>query len=141
MRLDRFTAKFQQALADAQSLAVGRDNQFIEPIHILSALIAQEDGSVRPLLTLAGSDPKAVSLLLKEAIEKLPQVEGVGGDIQLSQQSAKVLNLCDPIFVCLNNILLTERFKNIFQYRLYYRKNRYKCFNKCECKEGSCKFG
>ncbi len=95
MRLDRFTAKFQQALADAQSLAVGRDNQFIEPIHILSALIAQEDGSVRPLLTLAGSDPKAVSLLLKEAIEKLPQVEGVGGDVQLSQQSAKVLNLCD----------------------------------------------
>ena len=77
MRLDRFTAKFQQALADAQSLAVGRDNQFIEPIHILSALIAQEDGSVRPLLTLAGSDPKAVSLLINEAIEKLPQVSGV----------------------------------------------------------------
>ena len=97
MRLDRFTAKFQQALADAQSLAVGRDNQFIEPIHILSALVAQEDGSVRPLLTLAGSDPKAVSLLLNEAIEKLPQVNGVGGDVQLSQQSAKVLNLCDNI--------------------------------------------
>ena len=64
MRLDRFTAKFQEALADSQSLAVGRDNQFIEPLHIMAALLNQEDGSVRPLITLAGSDPNAVKILV-----------------------------------------------------------------------------
>lgn len=95
MRLDRFTVKFQEALSDAQSLAVGHDNQFIEPVHIMSALLAQEDGSVRPLLTLAGSDPQAVKLLTDEAVDKLPQVKGVGGDLQLSPQTGRILNLCD----------------------------------------------
>ena len=97
MRLDRFTVKFQEALSDAQSLAVGHDNQFIEPVHIMSALLAQEDGSVRPLLTLAGSDPQAVKLLTDEAVDKLPQVKGVGGDLQLSPQTGRVLNLCDKL--------------------------------------------
>ena len=97
MRLDKFTVKFQEALADAQSLAVGHDNQFIEPVHIMAALLAQEDGSVRPLLTLAGSDPQAVKLLVDEAVDKLPKVKGVGGDIQLSPQTGRVLNLCDKL--------------------------------------------
>ncbi len=97
MRLDRFTVKFQEALSDAQSLAVGHDNQFIEPVHIMAALLAQEDGSVRPLLTLAGSDPQAVKLLVDEAVDKLPQVKGVGGDLQLSPQTGRVLNLCDKL--------------------------------------------
>lgn len=97
MRLDRFTVKFQEALSDAQSLAVGHDNQFIEPVHIMSALVDQDDGSVRPLLTLAGSDPQAVKLLVEEAIDKLPQVKGVGGDIQLSPQTGRTLNLCDKL--------------------------------------------
>lgn len=95
MRLDRFTVKFQEALSDAQSLAVGHDNQFIEPVHIMSALVNQEDGSVRPLLTLAGSDAQAVKLLLDQAVDKLPQVKGVGGDLQLSPQTGRLLNLCD----------------------------------------------
>ncbi|MCR5084645.1 MAG: ATP-dependent chaperone ClpB [Succinivibrionaceae bacterium] len=95
MRLDRFTAKFQEALSDAQSLAIGHDNQFIEPIHIMSALTAQEDGTVRPLLALAGSDPRAVKTLVDREIDKLPQVKGVGGDLQLSPQTVSILNLCD----------------------------------------------
>lgn len=97
MRLDRFTAKFQEALADAQSLAIGHDNQFIEPVHLMSALLAQEDGSVRPLLTLAGSDPQAVKLLVDRAVEKLPQVKGVGGDLQLSPKTGRLLNVCDSL--------------------------------------------
>jgi ATP-dependent Clp protease ATP-binding subunit ClpB len=97
MRLDRFTAKFQEALSDAQSLAVGHDNQFIEPVHIMSALLSQEDGTVRPLITLAGSDPKALEILVNKAVEKLPQVKGVGGDLQLSAQTGRLLNLCDKL--------------------------------------------
>ncbi|SKA61952.1 ATP-dependent Clp protease ATP-binding subunit ClpB [Succinivibrio dextrinosolvens DSM 3072] len=97
MRLDRFTAKFQEALADAQSLAVGHDNQFIEPIHVMSALLAQEDGAIRPLVTLAGSDPTALKLLVDKALDKLPKVSGVGGDIQLSPQTGRLLNLCDKL--------------------------------------------
>ncbi len=97
MRLDRFTVKFQEALSDAQSLAVGHENQFIEPVHIMAALVAQEDGSIRPLLTLAGSDPQAVKLLVDEAVDKLPQVKGVGGDLQLSPQTGRILNLCDRL--------------------------------------------
>lgn len=97
MRLERFTVKFQEALSDAQSLAVGHDNQFIEPVHIMAALLNQEDGTVRPLLTLAGSDPQAVKLLVDKAVDGLPQVQGVGGDLQLSPQTGKLLNLCDKL--------------------------------------------
>ena len=97
MRLDRFTAKFQEALADAQSLAVGHDNQFIEPEHVMAALLAQEDGTVRPLITLAGSDPSALKILLDNALDKLPKVKGAGGDIQISSKTARLLNLCDKL--------------------------------------------
>lgn len=97
MRLDRFTAKFQEALADAQSLAVGHDNQFIEPVHIMSALLSQDDGTVRPLITLAGSDPKALDILINQAVEKLPQVKGAGGDLQISPQTGRLLNVCDRL--------------------------------------------
>ena len=97
MRLERFTVKFQEALSDAQSLAVGHDNQFIEPVHLMAALVNQEDGSVRPLLALAGSDPQAVKLLVDQAVDKLPHVHGVGGDLQLSPQLGKMLNLSDKL--------------------------------------------
>ena len=97
MRLDRFTVKFQEALADAQSLAVGHDNQFIEPVHVMSALLAQEDGAIRPLVTLAGSDPNALKLLVDKAVDKLPKVQGVGGDLQLSPQTGRLLNICDKL--------------------------------------------
>ena len=97
MRLDRLTSKFQLALADAQSLALGRDNQFIEPVHLMSALLNQEGGTVRPLLTSAGVNTANLRQELEQAISRLPQVEGAGGDVQPSNELIRVLNLCDKL--------------------------------------------
>ncbi|MBC8947630.1 ATP-dependent chaperone ClpB [Xenorhabdus sp. TS4] len=97
MRLDRLTNKFQLALADAQSLALGRDNQFIEPIHLMSALINQEGGSVRPLLASAGVDTGNFNNQLNQALNRLPKVEGNGGDVQVSNELGRYLNLCDKL--------------------------------------------
>ncbi|VTN10926.1 Heat shock protein F84.1 [Raoultella terrigena] len=72
MRLDRLTNKFQLALADAQSLALGHDNQFIEPLHLMSALLNQEGGSVRPLLTSAGINAGELSTSITQALSRLP---------------------------------------------------------------------
>lgn len=93
MRLDRLTNKFQLALADAQSLALGHDNQFIEPLHLMSALLNQEGGSVRPLLTSAGINAGQLRTAIDQALSRLPQVEGTGGDVQPSQDLVRVLNL------------------------------------------------
>ncbi len=95
MRLDRFTSKFQLAISDAQSLALGRDNQFIEPVHLMTALLNQEGGSVRPLLQLLGVNLNNFRGQLSKAIAALPQVEGTGGEVQLSAASGNLLNLCD----------------------------------------------
>ncbi|WP_455846438.1 ATP-dependent chaperone ClpB [Pantoea agglomerans] len=97
MRLDRLTNKFQLALADAQSLALGHDNQFIEPLHLMSALLNQEGGSVRPLLSAAGADVAGLRTSIEEAINRLPQVEGTDGDVQPSADLIRVLNLCDKL--------------------------------------------
>ena len=97
MRLDRLTNKFQLALADAQSLALGHDNQFIEPLHLMSALLNQEGGSVRPLLTSAGINAGQLRTAIDQALSRLPQVEGTGGDVQPSQELVRVLNLCDKL--------------------------------------------
>ncbi|BEH71453.1 ATP-dependent chaperone ClpB [Edwardsiella tarda] len=97
MRLDRLTNKFQLALADAQSLALGRDNQFIEPIHLMSTMLNQDGGTVRPLLASAGVDIGAFRQSLEQAISRLPQVEGTGGDVQPSNELIRVLNLCDKL--------------------------------------------
>ncbi len=97
MRLDRLTSKFQLALADAQSLALGRDNQFIEPVHLMSALLNQDGGTVRPLLTSAGVNTASLRQELEQAISRLPQVEGTGGDVQPSNELIRVLNLCDKL--------------------------------------------
>lgn len=97
MRLDRFTSKFQLAISDAQSLALGRDHQFIEPVHLMTAMLNQQGGSVRPLLDQAGVNVNALRSALSEAIERLPRVEGVGGDVQLGKDSGILLNLCDKI--------------------------------------------
>lgn len=97
MRLDRLTNKFQLALADAQSLALGHDNQFIEPLHLMSALLNQEGGTVRPLLTSAGIDAGRVHIEIEQALSRLPQVEGTGGDVQPSKELVRVLNLCDKL--------------------------------------------
>lgn len=97
MRLDRLTNKFQLALADAQSLALGHDNQFIEPLHLMSALLKQEGGSVSPLLTSAGVDVTPFRAQVEQAIDRLPQVEGSEGDVQPSSDLVRVLNLCDKL--------------------------------------------
>ncbi|AWS52766.1 MULTISPECIES: ATP-dependent chaperone ClpB [Providencia] len=97
MRLDRLTNKFQQALADAQSLALGRENQFIEPIHLLSALFNQEGGTVRPLLTTLGVNAVQFQQKVEDALGRLPQVQGVAGDVQPSSDLMRHLNLCDQL--------------------------------------------
>ncbi|HEY2967496.1 MAG TPA: Clp protease N-terminal domain-containing protein, partial [Casimicrobiaceae bacterium] len=79
MRLDKLTTKFQQALADAQSLALGNDNGFIEPQHLLAALLQQEDGGSASLLARAGVNVAALKGALTKAIGRLPKVEGQGG--------------------------------------------------------------
>jgi len=95
MRTDRLTSKFQLALADAQSLAVGRDHQFIEPVHLMLALLNQENGTVRPLLAQAGADIHQLRSSLGEAIDRLPRVEGSGGEIHVSSELSKLLNVTD----------------------------------------------
>ena len=97
MRMDKLTTKFQLALADAQSLALGRDNQFIEPVHLMLALLDQEGGSARHLLTRAGVNVNALRSKLGEALERLPQVEGAGGDVQVSNDLGRMLNLTDKL--------------------------------------------
>ncbi len=97
MRMDKLTGKFQSALADAQSLALGRDQQFIEPVHVMVALIDQEGGTVRPLLTQCGINVAELRTLLGQQLDRLPRVEGVGGDIQISGELLKLLNLTDKL--------------------------------------------
>ena len=95
MRFDKLTTKFQQALADAQSLALGNDNGFIEPPHLLSALLAQEDGGTASLLSRAGVAVPRLQSALKAAIARLPKVEGTGGEIGISRDLTNLLNLTD----------------------------------------------
>ena len=97
MRMDKFTTKFQMALADAQSLALGRDHQFIEPAHLMVALLDQDGGSVRSLLTRAGANTNALRSRLGEVLDGLSTVEGVGGDVQISNDLGRVLNLTDKL--------------------------------------------
>ncbi|MDR2259519.1 MAG: ATP-dependent chaperone ClpB [Azoarcus sp.] len=95
MRLDKLTTRFQQALADAQSLAVGNDQQFIEPQHLLLALLEQEDGGTVSLLQRAGANVPPLKAALARALEHLPKVEGHGGDVSVGRDLANLLNLTD----------------------------------------------
>jgi len=95
MRPDKMTSKFQMALAEAQSLAVGRDHQFLEPLHVMAALLDQQGGSTRPLLTQAGVDAGRMRAALGQALDRLPQVEGTGGEVIPSNDLVKLLNLTD----------------------------------------------
>ncbi len=97
MRMDKLTSKFQLALADAQSLALGKDNNFIEPEHLMKALLDQQGGSSRPLLSKAGVNIPQLRTLLDQALDKLPTVSGVGGDIHLSNNLNRLLNLSDKL--------------------------------------------
>ncbi|MEM7612144.1 MAG: ATP-dependent chaperone ClpB [Pseudomonadota bacterium] len=97
MRMDKLTAKFQMALADAQSLAVGRDHQYIEPVHLMLALLDQQGGSVRGLLTKAGGNVNQLRSSLGDALDRLPQVQGTGGDVHLGNELGKLLNVTDKL--------------------------------------------
>ena len=93
--MDKFTTKFQQALGDAQSLAIGRDNQFIEPVHLMAALLDQQGGTTRHLIGKAGGDANALRAELNRAMDNLSSVEGSGGEIHISNSLGNLLNLTD----------------------------------------------
>ena len=95
MRFDKLTTRFQQTFSDAQSNAVGHDNQFIEPQHLLAAMLDQDDGGTVSLLQRAGVNVPPVRSALKSAIERLPKVEGHGGEVQVGRDLSNLLNLTD----------------------------------------------
>ena len=95
MRYDKFTTKFQQALADAQSIAVGNDQQFIEPLHLLLALLQQEDGGTSSLLARAGANAAPLKAALEKAIARLAKVEGHGGEVSVGRDLSNLLNITD----------------------------------------------
>ena len=95
MRQDKLTTKLQEALADAQSLAVGNDNQYIEPVHLLVALLNQDDGGARSLLQRAGVNVGGLANTLKSSLERLPKVSGTGGEVMPGRELMALLNLSD----------------------------------------------
>ena len=95
MRLERFTQSFQESIANAQSLALGRDHQFIEPVHLMMALLNQNGNSVITLLKSSGVDVRTLRMKIEEALESLAQIQDSDGDVQLSSASGKLFNLCD----------------------------------------------
>ncbi len=97
MRMDKLTSKFQAALSDAQSLALGRDHAFIEPIHVMKVLLDQEGGSVRSILAKANVNLATLRSQLDAAINRLPQVEGTGGEVHVSNDLNRLLNLTDKL--------------------------------------------
>ncbi|WP_026144729.1 ATP-dependent chaperone ClpB [Xanthomonas sp. SHU 199] len=97
MRMDKLTSRFQQALADAQSLAVGRDHTIIEPVHVFVALLDQAGGSTRPLLAQAGVNVPVLRERLGEALEKLPKVSGQPGNVSMGNDLSRLLNQTDKL--------------------------------------------
>ncbi|HET9391792.1 MAG TPA: ATP-dependent chaperone ClpB [Steroidobacteraceae bacterium] len=97
MRTDKLTSRFQQALADAQSLAVGRDHQFLEPAHVLLAMLDSQGGGVRPLLMKAGMDTNRLRSELQAVLDRLPRVEGTPGEVHISNELNRLLNLTDKL--------------------------------------------
>ena len=97
MRMDKLTSKFQAALADAQSLAVGRDHQYIEPVHLMAALLDQQGGSIRPLLDKAGVNVRLLRSHLDEALDRVSRVEGNAGEVHVSNDLGRLLNITDKL--------------------------------------------
>ncbi|MGH8274834.1 MAG: ATP-dependent chaperone ClpB [Gammaproteobacteria bacterium] len=97
MRLDKLTSKFQMALADAQSLAVGRDHPFIEPAHLLLAMLQQDGGSIRPLLAKAGVNVSVLENRLDAILDRLPQQKGAAGEVHIGNDLTRVLNITDKL--------------------------------------------
>ncbi len=95
MRFDKLTTRFQQALSDAQSMAVGQDNAYIEPQHLLLALLRQEDGGTASLLQRSGANVAPLHDALKKSVDRLPKVEGTGGEVTTSRDLGNLLNLTD----------------------------------------------
>ncbi len=97
MRMDKLTSRFQQALADAQSLAVGRDHNMLEPVHVMTALLDQRGGSTSPMLAQAGVNVAALRTRLGEALERLPKVAGQEGNLSVGNDLSRLLNLTDKL--------------------------------------------
>ncbi|AKK68569.1 ATP-dependent chaperone ClpB [Xanthomonas translucens] len=97
MRMDKLTSRFQQALADAQSLAVGRDHTIVEPVHVFTALLDQSGGSTRPLLAQAGVNVPVLRERLGEALDKLPKVSGQPGNLSIGNDLSRLLNQTDKL--------------------------------------------
>src|SRR5438094_5585922 len=95
MRFEKFTTKLQEALAEAQSNALGQDHQYIEPQHLLLTLLSQEDGGVAGLISKAGGNPNALKKALSDSIARLPKVEGTPGEVMVSRDLAQLLNVAD----------------------------------------------
>ena len=108
MRLDNFTSKFQTAISEAQSLALGRDHQYIEPVHLMTALLNQQGGSVRSLFDQANININNLRSALSVAIDRLPRVEGTDGDVQLGKSTIILLNLSDKIAQKSNDNYITS---------------------------------
>ena len=97
MRMDKLTSKFQMALADAQSLAVGQDHQFIEPAHVLVALLDQQGSTVRGLLTKSGVNVNLLRSQLGDTLDRLAKVEGTDGEVHIGTDLSKLLNVTDKL--------------------------------------------
>ncbi|MEL0087231.1 MAG: ATP-dependent chaperone ClpB [Halieaceae bacterium] len=97
MRMDKLTNQLQQVLADAQSLAVGRDHAFIEPVHVLSAMLSQHAGSIRPLLQQCQADLQRLTSVVQDSLGSLPTVSGSAGDVHISQDTSRLLNRADKL--------------------------------------------
>jgi ATP-dependent Clp protease ATP-binding subunit ClpB len=97
MRMDKLTSMFQSALADAQSMALGKDHQFIEPIHLMLALLDQQNGSIRPMLTQIGINTQLLRTELVKELDRLATVSGAGGDVQVSNELSRLLNVTDKL--------------------------------------------
>ncbi|MEP7243657.1 MAG: Clp protease N-terminal domain-containing protein, partial [Gammaproteobacteria bacterium] len=97
MRMEKLTTKFQQAIADAQSLAVGRDHQFIEPAHLMLALLDQQGGGVRPLLLKAGADSNKLRSELLASLDRVAKVEGTPGEVHVSNDLNRLFNVTDKL--------------------------------------------
>jgi len=97
MRPDKFTSRLQEALSDAQSLAIGKDHNMMEPIHLLAAFLQQQNGSVAPLLRQAGADRMTLTAKVGETLDRLPVVSSPDGEIRLSQNMARLFNLTDKL--------------------------------------------
>ncbi|MEO6077094.1 MAG: Clp protease N-terminal domain-containing protein, partial [Dokdonella sp.] len=97
MRMDKLTSRFQQALSDAQSVAVGRDNNMLEPAHVMAALLDQQGGSTTPLLAQSGVPVVALRARIGQALDALPRVSGQEGNINVSNELTRLLNLTDKL--------------------------------------------